>query len=193
MDDWRKEMKAVSNYTAASVLALVFALGVFLGAGADRWYVKRNFREFARSHFMDEVGRHGPHMLFRKDGVPPRHDDAEFKQRVMKRFTERLSLTAEQARSIGELLESNRGRMDGKREAFFNDIRALMERTDAEIMNLLDEKQKVEFRKMMAERRAHGERPPGAPGMEDVSGPPPSMSPPDEGPRRGVLSGGKLK
>ena len=99
MDDWRKEMKAVSNYTAASVLALVFALGAFLGAGADRWYVKRNFGEFARSHFMDEVGRHGPHMLYRKDGVPPRHDDAEFKQRVMRRFTERLSLTAEQARS----------------------------------------------------------------------------------------------
>ncbi len=186
-------MKAVSNYTAAAVLALVFTLGAFLGAGADRWYVKRNFREFARSHFMDEVARHGPHMLYRKDGMPPRHDDAEFKQRVMKKFTERLSLTAEQARAIADLLESNRGRMDGKREAFFNDIRALIERTDAEIMKLLDEKQKAEFRKMMAERRAFGERPPGGPGLEDVSGPPPNVAPPDDRPRRGVLSGGKLK
>ncbi len=186
-------MKAMSNYTAAAVLAFIFVLGVFIGVGADRWYVKRNFHDFARSQFMGEVERHGPPMLFHGANRPPRHDDAEIKQRVMKRFVERLTLSDEQARKIGVLLESNRGLMDGKRDLFFKEIRGVMERTDAEIMKLLDEKQKVEFKKMIAEKRAHRERPDDGPGLD---GPPREASrpgPPDDGPRRGVLSGGKLK
>ncbi len=186
-------MKAISNYAAAAVLVFIFVLGVFLGVGADRWYVKRNFHEFARSQFMGEVERHGPPMLFHGGDRPPRHNDAEFKQRVMKRFVERLGLSDAQARAIGALLDSNRGLMDGKREVFIKEIRSVMERTDAEIMKLLDEKQKAEFRKMIAEKRAHGEKPPDGPGLD---GPPRGAShygPPDDGPRRGVLSGGKLK
>ncbi|HSV96949.1 MAG TPA: hypothetical protein VLM75_08455 [Spirochaetota bacterium] len=186
-------MKAMSNYTAAAMLAFIFVLGVFIGVGADRWYVKRNFHEFARSQFMGEVERHGPPMFLRGGDRPFRHDDAEFKQRVMKKFVERLALNDEQARAVGALLESNRGLMDGKRELFFKEIRSVMERTDVEIMKLLDEKQKAEFNKMIAEKRARGERPAGGPGMD---GPPRDAShsgPPEDGPRRGVLSGGKLK
>lgn len=186
-------MKAMSNYTAAAVLAFIFVLGVFIGVGADRWYVKRNFHDFARSQFMGEVERHGPPMLFHGANKPPRHDDAEFKRRVVKKFVDRLALSDEQARAIGVLLESNRGQMDQKRESFFKDIRALMERTDAEIVKLLDEKQKVEFKKMMAERRMPVGRPPDAPGLDEPVGPTPNAAPPEDRPRRGVLSGGKLK
>ncbi len=186
-------MKAMSNYTAAAVLAFIFVLGVFIGVGADRWYVKRNFHDFARSQFMGEVERHGPPIFFHGANKPPRHDDAEFKQRVMKKFVDRLALSDEQARAIGTLLESNRGLMDGKRDLFFREIRGVMERTDSEIMKLLDEKQKAEFKKMIAEKMARGDRPAGDPGMDNPPREASRPGPPDDGPRRGVLSGGKLK
>lgn len=52
-------MKAMSKYRILAVLLSVFMLGVFLGAGASRWYIKRNFEEFARSHLKDEAERRG--------------------------------------------------------------------------------------------------------------------------------------
>ena len=186
-------MKAISNYTAAAVLLFVFVLGVFLGLGADRWYVKRNFHRFAQSHFMGEVERHGPPMFFHGGERPERRDDAGFRQRVMAKFVDRLSLSGDQARAIEALLKSNRDLMDQKRELFFKEIRTVMERTDAGVLKLLDEKQAAEFTKMIAERKTHREGPPEGPGL---GGPPQDGSysvPPDDRPRRGVLSGGKLK
>ena len=77
-------------------------------------------------------------------------------QERVKALTERLSLTKDQATQIEKILVQSQDQMkkmnsDGKTDR--SEFRKKMDDTQAQIEKLLDDKQKVEFKKMQDERR----------------------------------------
>ena len=77
-------------------------------------------------------------------------------QERVKALTERLSLTKDQATQIEQILIQSQDQMkkmssDGKTDR--SEFRKNMNETQAQIEKLLDDKQKVEFKKMQDERR----------------------------------------
>jgi hypothetical protein len=73
-----------------------------------------------------------------------------------KALTEKLSLTKDQAANVEKILTEAQDKMqkmnsDGKIDR--SEFRKMMEGTNSKIENILDDKQKVEFKKMQEERR----------------------------------------
>jgi hypothetical protein len=77
-------------------------------------------------------------------------------QERTKALSEKLSLTKDQSAKIEKILTEAQDKMqkmnaDGKVDR--SEFRKTMENTNSKIENLLDDKQKVEFKKMQEERR----------------------------------------
>ena len=77
-------------------------------------------------------------------------------QERVKDLTERLSLTKEQAAQIEQIYVKAQDQMkqmntDGKPDR--SEMRKMMEDSQAQVIKVLDDKQKVEFQKMQDERR----------------------------------------
>ena len=77
-------------------------------------------------------------------------------QERVKALTERLSLTTDQAAQIEQIYVKSQDQMkqmntDGKPDR--SEMRKMMEDTQAQVIKVLDDKQKVEFQKMQDERR----------------------------------------
>jgi hypothetical protein len=77
-------------------------------------------------------------------------------QERTKALTEKLSLTKDQSAKVEKILTEAQDKMqkmnaDGKTDR--SEFRKMMEGTNSKIENLLDDKQKAEFKKMQEERR----------------------------------------
>lgn|ERR1035437_2423058 len=77
-------------------------------------------------------------------------------QERVKALTERLSLTTDQAAQIEQIYVKAQDQMkqmntDGKPDR--SEMRKMMEDTQAQVIKVLDDKQKVEFQKMQDERK----------------------------------------
>ena len=96
-------------------------------------------------------------------------------QERVKALTERLNLTKDQAAQIEKIYIQAQDQMkkmnaDGKADR--TEIRKMMEDTQVQVNNVLDEKQKVEFKKIQEERMKRmqnqkpGDKPQSKPGNE---------------------------
>jgi hypothetical protein len=77
-------------------------------------------------------------------------------QERLKMLKERLNLTQEQSKKVEDILINSDKEMQKLRSGENRDrsqFRAQMDKTNQEIEKVLDEKQKVEYKKMLEERR----------------------------------------
>ena len=111
-----------------------------------------------------------------QDGVGRRVDPARWAERVMHQYDARLRLTPTQRERITPLVRAGAEEARAARQRAFGEARGIIARTHAQIAAELDDRQRGEFERLLAERRGRGRRWLGP--IRRGDGPPPLPPPP---------------
>lgn len=136
--------------TIAAYLLLIFAAGAISG-GSVAWHAAKSA----------------------KPAFPPQHrkppTEQEFCDHLMKRFTEKLDLTEDQARQIRPLVLASMSEVRQLQEKSVREVKAVMLKTDERIAEFLTDDQKPKLLEMQKEREKWEKR-------RERRGPPPGPS-----------------
>lgn len=119
------------------LIIIIYATGIFTGAILDRKYSEKKHYE-QRSKFSDK--------LF---GSSPKERSNIIKSFLVEKMTQRLSLNTNQKEQVREILDENEGEFLIIRKRIIKDLKVLKMKVDGEILEILNEKQKEEYNKMM--------------------------------------------
>ncbi|MBI4978253.1 MAG: hypothetical protein HZC28_12280 [Spirochaetes bacterium] len=161
----------ITKPIAAAVIVGTLILGAGIGAIADRFYISKNIHAFIAKGGFERFGRHADGRLHPGPMMPPPGSmtntteraarEKEHRDRMMKDFTDAMSLSKSQQESIDALFKANRSEMEAIRDTFFKNMESTFSNTDNAILSVLDEKQRGIFSNKFIGRR--GPRPGGRP------------------------------
>jgi hypothetical protein len=120
-----------SNFTLVLYLSLVFASGLLVGAFGERLYLT--------------------HPVIAKT-TPPRQSPEEYRRSYVAEMTNRLHLSPEQLSELNSILDQTRDQFRPLRDKYRADTKAIHERQVERVRAILNENQRVEYEKMLAER-----------------------------------------
>lgn len=127
----------------AIIYVLVFGmacmgLGVFIGLGIDRVYVRRHFPRAAKSYLRGQIS--------------PEGQQARIKL-IAGRLQRELSLSDQQVSEVRDILEKARSEINPAWETFRMVLLSSKEKVITEILSVLDPAQKEKFKKLTAAQK----------------------------------------
>ena len=143
-------MKRATVYIV--ILGLVCtALGVAAGVAIEKRYTRKNFPRMAKSQLLrrHHQGRRGS---FRQEGQKPGA------AHLLQRIAEELNLTAEQQAQVQTILEQSKQEVTRARDEFRSQVEQFREKSNAQILELLDPEQQEKFQELTAKKERMKER-----------------------------------
>ena len=142
-------MNKIPGYCIILMLVLSLALGFFGGIAADRAYINSHFEQFATAHFIKNVEIRG--RILRPPHPRPRRGlDMQLEQKMLQNISDTLGLSPDQTGKVRAILESRSQEIDRVRGRLHEEIGKIFRAADADIVKILDARQKKIFEDLSA-------------------------------------------